>query len=165
GCVALASTALVDPAGSPRRQYPAGWSASTSAGAPASSTPSAQLSVCALVLQLPWLTLAAPGLSSGGSCRVSVVALARAGPLLVRAHALGRKGLGEHRQLVEGPLEGIEALPQVADIAGAAAPAERARRRGARRRAVDVQAQRGAVEGAHHVRPAAGRKGRSLDRD
>ena len=53
----------------------------------------------------------------------------------------------------------------MADIAGAAAPAERARRRGADRRAVHVQAQRRPVEGAHHVRPAAGRKGRSLDRD
>src|SRR5438477_2845529 len=82
----LASAALVLPAGSPKRQNPLGWSVSTCwVGPPTSMAPSAQLVTWPLVLQLPWLGVAAPATRPEPSVTCTVPALARAGPLLLSA--------------------------------------------------------------------------------
>src|SRR5882762_7395302 len=86
----LESAATLLEAGSPRRQKPAGRSARSPAVIPASSTPSAQLTVCPCVLQLPWVTVAAPALSPAASVTCSVTLVARAGPLLVSAYGYVR---------------------------------------------------------------------------
>src|SRR2546429_435614 len=78
--------ASLELAASPRRQHPLGRSARSPAVPPASSTPSAQLTVCPWVLQLPWLTVAAPALSAAARVTTSVAPVARAGPLLVSAY-------------------------------------------------------------------------------
>src|SRR5258706_2204121 len=78
----LASAATL-PTLSPRRQNPAGRSASSWPNVtPTPSVPSAQLSVL-VPLQLPWLTALDSSVASGGSDSVSVAALASAGPVLV----------------------------------------------------------------------------------
>src|SRR6266849_4740476 len=79
----LESAATLLVVGSPSRQNPAGRSAISPAVMPASSTPSAQLTVCPAVLQLPWLTVAVPGVSPAGRVTARVPPVARAGPLLV----------------------------------------------------------------------------------
>src|SRR2546430_4910997 len=80
-----AAATLLD-AASPSRQNPLGRSASSPAVIPASSTPRAQLTVWPWVLQLPWLTVAAPALSPAARVTTRVTPLARAGPLLVSAY-------------------------------------------------------------------------------
>src|SRR6266850_836997 len=82
----LESAATLLVGASPSRQNPAGRSDSRPAVIPASSAPSAQLTVCPWVLQLPWLTVAAPALSPAASVTCSVTLVARAGPLLVSAY-------------------------------------------------------------------------------
>src|SRR5213593_4026536 len=82
----LESAATLLVVGSPSRQNPAGRSDSRPAVMPASSAPSAQLTVCPWVLQLPWLTVAAPALSPAARVTCSVTLVARAGPLLVSAY-------------------------------------------------------------------------------
>src|SRR5439155_1767245 len=63
----LASSALLLPAASPRRQKPNGRSVNTCwVGPPTSIAPSAQLVTWPLDTQLPWLEVAEPGVSPAG---------------------------------------------------------------------------------------------------
>src|SRR2546425_2320614 len=81
----LVSAAVVAPAGSPSRQYPAGPSESSRSGTPRSSGPRAQLTWELVRVQLPWLAVAAVAPISGGRFRVRFTALEGAGPLFCTA--------------------------------------------------------------------------------
>src|SRR3989442_94526 len=78
----------------------------------------------------------------------------------------GGERRGEHRDLIERALEGIEVLPQPTDKALTGAAVERSARGGrANERAVDIEPHARAVEGPHQMGPAAHLKDRAFRPD